>query len=45
MDAEMRAREAGMSTAARRLRALHVKGMLVNAIQLAAAVVGVPLIV
>jgi hypothetical protein len=45
VDAELQAREAGVSTAVRRLRVLHLKGMLVNAIQLAVVVAGVPLIV
>ena len=45
LDAELQAREAGVSTAVRRLRVLHLKGMLVNAIQLAVVVASVPLIV
>jgi hypothetical protein len=45
MDAELQARQAGSSTAVPRLRALHVKGMLLNALQLATVVVSVPLVV
>lgn len=45
LDAELRARDAGVSTAVRRLRALHLQGMLVNAILLAAVVASVPTIV
>jgi hypothetical protein len=45
IDAELQARAAGTATAVPRLRALHVKGMLVNAIQLVAVVACVPLIV
>ena len=45
IDAELRARAAGLATAVPRLRALHVKGMLANAIQLVAVVGSVPLIV
>jgi hypothetical protein len=45
VDAELQAREAGVSTAVRRLRVLHLKGMLVNAIQLAVVVASVPRIV
>jgi hypothetical protein len=45
IDAELRARVAGLATAVPRLRALHVKGMLANAIQLVAVVGSVPLIV
>jgi hypothetical protein len=45
MDAELEARQGGSSTAVPRLRALHVKGMLLNALQLAAVVGSVPLIV
>lgn len=45
IDVELRARDAGTSTAVRQLRALHLKGMLVNAAQLAAVVASVPLIV
>ena len=45
VDAELQAREAGASTAVRRLRVLHLKGMLVNAVQLAVVVASVPLIV
>jgi hypothetical protein len=45
IDAELQARAAGIATAVPRLRALHVKGMLANALQLAVVVGSVPLIV
>jgi hypothetical protein len=45
IDAELQARAAGLATAVPRLRALHVKGMLANAIQLVVVVGSVPLIV
>ena len=45
VDAALQAREAGVATAARRLRALHLKGMLVNAALLAVVVASVPRIV
>jgi hypothetical protein len=45
VDAALRAREAGVAAAARRLRALHLKGMLVNAALLAVVVASVPRIV
>ena len=45
IDAELQARAAGIATAVPRLRALHVKGMLANAIQLVVVVGTVPLIV
>jgi hypothetical protein len=45
IDAELQARSAGIATAVPRLRALHVKGMLANAVQLVAVVGSVPLIV
>lgn len=45
IDAGLQAREAGISSAVRQLRVLHVKGMLINAVQLAAVVASVPLIV
>jgi hypothetical protein len=45
IDAELRARSAGIATAVPRLRVLHVKGMLANAVQLVAVVGSVPLIV
>ena len=45
IDAELQARAAGLATAVPRLRALHVNGMLANAIQLVAVVGSVPLIV
>src|SRR5258708_15436599 len=44
MDVELQARDASTSTAVRQLRVLHLKGMLVNAVQLAAVVASVPLI-
>ena len=45
IDAELQARDAGVATAVRRLRVLHLKGMLVNGAQLAAVLASVPLIV
>ena len=45
IDAELQARAAGVATAVPRLRALHVKGMLANAIQLVVVVGTVPHIV
>jgi len=45
IDAELRARAAGTATAVPRLRALHVKGMLANAVQLVVVVASVPHIV
>ena len=45
LDAALQAREAGVATAVRRLRVLHVKGILVNAVQFAVVVASVPLIV
>jgi hypothetical protein len=45
IDVELQARDAGTSTAVRQLRVLHLKGMLVNAVLLAAVVASVPLIV
>jgi hypothetical protein len=45
IDAELQARAAGLATAVPRLRVLHVKGMLANAIQLVVVVGSVPLIV
>ena len=45
IDAELQARAAGIVTAVPHLRALHVKGMLANAVQLVAVVGSVPLIV
>jgi hypothetical protein len=45
LDAALQAREAGITTAVRRLRVLHVKGILVNAVQFAVVVASVPLIV
>lgn len=45
MDVQLQARAAGIPTAVPQLRALHVKGMLVNAVLLAAVVASVPQIV
>ena len=45
LDAALQARDAGVSTAVRRLRVLHLKGVLVNAVQLAVVVASIPLIV
>ena len=45
MDVQLQARAAGIATVVPQLRALHVKGMLVNAILLAAVVASVPQIV
>ncbi len=45
MDVELQARDAGVSAAVRQLRLLHVKGMLITAVQLATVVACVPLIV
>ena len=45
IDAELLARAAGIATAVPRLRALHLQGMLVNAIQLVVVIASVPLIV
>jgi hypothetical protein len=45
IDAELQARAAGIATAVSRLRTLHWKGMLANAIQLVVVVGSVPLIV
>ena len=45
LDAALQARDAGVSTAVRRLRVLHLKGILVNAVQLAVVVASVPRIV
>ncbi|MFO1162568.1 MAG: hypothetical protein U1E60_27280 [Reyranellaceae bacterium] len=44
LDAALQMRDAGSCTAVPQLRALHVKGMLINAVQLAAVVASVPLI-
>ena len=44
IDAELQARDAGTFTAVRQLRVLHVKGMLINAVQLTAVVASVPLV-
>jgi hypothetical protein len=45
VDAELRARDAGVATAVRQLRVLHVQSMLINAVQLAIVLASVPLIV
>lgn len=45
MDVELQARAAGAAAAVPRLRALHLKGMLLNAILLATVVANVPLVV
>jgi hypothetical protein len=45
IDAELQARDAGIATAVRRLRVLHLKGILVNGVQLAVVLASVPLIV
>lgn len=45
MDAELRARDAGIAAAVRQLRVLHVASMLINAAQLAIVMASVPLIV
>ena len=45
MDVQLQARDAGAPTAIRQLRALHLKGMLVNAILLASVIATVPTIV
>jgi hypothetical protein len=45
LDAALQARDAGVSGAVRRLRVLHLKGILVNAVQLAVVVASIPLIV
>ena len=45
MDAGLQARDAGAPFAVRQLRVLHMKSMLINAVQLAAVVASVPHIV
>jgi hypothetical protein len=45
VDAELRARDAGIATAVRQLRVLHVQSMLFNAIQLTIVLASVPRIV
>ena|SRR5947207_11265161 len=45
VDAQLQARDAGVATAVRRLRVLHVQSMLANAVQLAIVLASVPLIV
>jgi hypothetical protein len=45
VDEELRARDAGIATAVRQLRVLHVQSMLFNAIQLALVLASVPRIV
>jgi hypothetical protein len=44
MDAELTARDAGDTTAVRKLRRLHWGGMLCNAVQLVAIVAAIPYI-
>ncbi len=45
MDAQLKARDAGVATAVRQIRTLHVKSIVMNAIPLAIVVASVPLIV
>jgi hypothetical protein len=45
MDAELKARDAGVAAAVGQLRALHVRSMLVNAVQFAMVMASVPIIV
>jgi hypothetical protein len=45
LDVALEARAAGAATAVPRLRALHLKGMLLNAILLATVIANVPLVV
>jgi hypothetical protein len=45
MDAELQARDAGTAAAVRQLRVLHVASMLINAVQLAIVMAGVPFVV
>lgn len=45
IDAELQAREAGVAGSVRQLRLLHVKGMLINAVQLAIVMASIPLVV
>lgn len=45
IDAELQAREAGVAGSVRQLRLLHVKGMLINAVQLAVVMASIPLVV
>ncbi|GEP58159.1 hypothetical protein [Reyranella soli] len=45
MDVELQARAAGEAAAVPRLRALHLKGMLLNGILLATVIANVPLVV
>ena len=45
IDAELQARDAGVAGAVRQLRLLHVKGMLINAVQLAIVMASIPLVV
>lgn len=45
LDVQLEARDAGVPTAVRQLRALHVQGMLVNALLLVAVIASVPSIV
>ena len=45
MDAQLQARDAGVATAVRQLRVLHLQSMAINAIPLAVVVASIPLIV
>jgi hypothetical protein len=45
MDAELKARDAGVAGAVGQLRALHLRSMLVNAVQFAMVMASVPIIV
>lgn len=45
MDAGLQARDAGVAGAVRQLRLLHLKGMVINAAQLAIVIASVPLVV
>jgi hypothetical protein len=45
MDAELRARDAGLATAVGQLRVLHIQTMLINAVQPAIVVSSLPLVV
>jgi len=45
MDALLQARDAGVASAVRQLRNLHLKSMMINAIPLAVVIASVPLIV
>jgi hypothetical protein len=45
MDALLQARDAGVASAVRQLRNLHLKSMMINAVPLAVVIASVPLIV